>query len=336
VTTASKLVTRANGLLNSLNLAEAELILQKAVALDPHCVEALVSLGRLALLNQRAKDALPLLNRALSIQPGHAEALTLKAVCSMQEHRFEFAVELLEQARGSEPDLAIIHFNLGKCYRELGQLSRAEESLCKAIERNPKHFAAHRELSCVQMQAGRVKDSLESMLCAIGMNRGKEYTDYLRLGSYAVALQEFEIAEKAFQASIGLNPASWEGHYNLGELYMSARLMDRARAQYQAALDKNSGSYEPFNGMGLFVLVVDRDCDRAIGLLKQAIEAEPTRPEARLNLALAYAKNRELQAAQTFAASVLTLSKRGDPAYNQAERLHSIIRIENRTLGSLK
>src|SRR5262249_8637860 len=157
--------------------------------------------------------------------------------------------------------------------RELGQFPRAEENLRKAIGKNPKHFEAYSELSCLQMQTGYVRESIQSLLIAIQtipdyvhqnpnviglrerlcslyamegdyasayreafeiVKRRKLYTDYLRLGSYAVALQQFETAEKAFQTSIDLNPASWEGHYNLGELYMSARLMDRAREQYQS------------------------------------------------------------------------------------------------------
>jgi Flp pilus assembly protein TadD len=168
------------------------------------------------------------------------------------------------------------------------------------------------------------------------VNRRNLYTDHLRLGSYAVALHQFEAAEKAFRASIELNPASWEGHYNLAEIYMSAQLMDRAREEYQAALDKNSGGYEPLNGMGLFVLIVDQDSERAIGLLKQAIELAPSRPEPRLNLALAYAKKGDFPSAQKFAASVLTRTRPGNPIYEQAERLRGTMRIETHTFQALK
>jgi Flp pilus assembly protein TadD len=162
------------------------------------------------------------------------------------------------------------------------------------------------------------------------------YTDYLRLGTYAVALKEFEMAEKAFRTSIHLNPASWEGHYNLAEIYMSARRMHQAREQYQASLDNNRDSYEPLNGMGLFVLIVDQDWDRAIGLFKQALELAPSRPEPRLNLALACAKKRDFPAAQKFAASVLTRAKPGDRFYEQAERLQGTIRIESHAFRALK
>jgi tetratricopeptide (TPR) repeat protein len=334
MTTASELVKRANRLLSGLKLIEAEECFQRAFAIDSHSVDSLVGLGRLALVNPRDGDPSSWLDRALALRPDHPEALALKAICSMKQRRFDVAIELLEQANASGSGPTMAYFNLGKCYRELGQLPEAESNFRKAIEINPRHFVARIELCSCYVLEGDFASAFREALAIV--KRRKHYADYLRLGSYAVALQQFETAENAFQASIDLNPASWEGHYNLGELYMSARFMDRAREQYQLALDKNPGSYEPFNGMGLFVLIIDQDCARAVNLLKQAIEAAPSRVEPRLNLALAYAKQRDLTAAQKFAASVLTLSRPGDPAYDQAERLQSTIRIESRTLGSLR
>src|SRR5215471_12517906 len=372
------------------------------MVVDPGSVPALLGLARVALVGRRLDEALDWLDRALTIQPGCAEAAALKGLYWMQQQQFEKAIELLEHARTRDSDLAMVYFNLGKCYCEIRQFGPAETSLRKAIELRPGHFDAYGQLSHIEIETGRLKDGANSMRRAIQVNprylhgyfvlgslseragkpehairlfcaaiqqdpggfplrerlcllyaaagdfasafqealdiakRRNVYTDYLRLGSYAIALQNFVTAQQAFETSLQLNPASWEGHYNLAEIYMSARLMDQAREEYQAALDKNSGGYEPLNGMGLFVLIVDQDCDRAIGLLQQATELAPSRIEPLLNLALAYAKKGDFPASQRYAASVLPLAIPGDPIYEQAERLQGAIRIENRTLQSLK
>jgi tetratricopeptide (TPR) repeat protein len=370
--------------------------------LDPRSVAALVGLSRLALLERRADDALARLDQALALQPENADALSLRGIYWMQRGEFERAAEVLEQAEALDPNLAMIHFNLGKCYRELGQPTPAEQAFRKAIEVSPEHFEAHGQLSLLELESGRTGAGIRTMLHAIRINpryikgyfvlgshyesvgdwdaairvfqsgiqhnrnafllrerlcfvyackrdfseafraaceiataRGL-YTDYLRLGSYAAALQQFETAEKAFKTSLDRNPASWEGHYNLAELYMSARMMDQAREHYQAALDKNNGAYVPFNGMGLFVLVVDEDADRAIELLNRALQLAPSRREPQLNLALAYAKKGDFQTAQKFATSVLSTASCGDPLYDQAERLQGTIRIETSTFRALK
>jgi tetratricopeptide (TPR) repeat protein len=203
-----------------------------------------------------------------------------------------------------------------------------------AIQRNPDAFPL-REALCSLYASAADFDSAFKEALEIARRRNL-YTDHLRLGSYAIALHNFATAQQAFQTSIQLNPASWEGHYNLAELYMSTRLMDQAREQYQAALDKNTAAYEPLNGMGLFVLIVDQDCDRAISLLKHAIELAPWRPEPRLNLALAYAKKGDFPASREYAATVLLLANPGDRIYDQAERLQGTVRIESRTLQALK
>jgi cytochrome c-type biogenesis protein CcmH/NrfG len=88
--------------------------------------------------------------------------------------------------------------------------------------------------------------------------------------------------------------------------------------------------------MGLVGRLVDQDCDRAIGLLQQALEQAPSQPEPRWNLALAYARKRDFTAAQAFAESVVPLVNPGDSLHRQAERLLGTIRIERRTFQALR
>jgi tetratricopeptide (TPR) repeat protein len=297
-------------------------------------VAALVGLGRLALVGRSPDDALILLDRALALSPGHPEALALQGIYWMGRREFRRAAELMERAKAADPDLTMVYYNLGRSYDELAQFPRAEANLREAIERNPEHFQARDRLCSLY---ARTRDFGAAFREALEIATRRQHPeDYLRLGTYAAALGDFQQAEEAFQKSIERNASRWEGHYNLAELYMSSRRMDQAREQYQAALDRNNGAYEPLNGMGLFALTVDGDCARAIGLLEQAIEAAPTRPEPRLNLALACAKKREFAKAQRLAFSVLAMVRPGDPLREQAERLLGTIGIESQQLQTLK
>jgi tetratricopeptide (TPR) repeat protein len=375
-----------------LQFSEAEHSFEKALQVDPRSVDALVALGRLALIKQQRSEALQLLDRALSLHPHHAEALAVKGIYYMETDEFVRAIEVLEQAKSSDSRLQMVYFNLGKCYCEVGQFAKAEESLRRAIEMNPDHYEAYSQLSYVEIQTGRMEEGIHAMVQAIRINplyikgyliigalyesagkgelvielykdglrhnpnafplrerlcslyalkldfrsaylealeivnrRENSSEDYLRLGTYAVALRKLEAAEKAFQTAIELNPDAWEGHYNLGELYMSREQMPAAREQYEAAVAKNRASYKPLNGMGLFLLLVDHNWDEAIGFFKQALELAPAQTEPRLNLALAYAKKRDFPAARRFTASVLELAQPGDRIYEEAERLQATI-----------
>jgi Flp pilus assembly protein TadD len=92
---------------------------------------------------------------------------------------YEAAVRLLEGARnepaiaklvtvtGRAPSLAAAHIDLGIAYARTGDLDRAEASLHRAIELNPRHPVAHTELGLVlrrKNQFAQARASYEAAL----------------------------------------------------------------------------------------------------------------------------------------------------------------------------
>jgi tetratricopeptide (TPR) repeat protein len=384
---STQLIEEGKHLMTKLQFHEAEERFQKALQEDPRSADALVWLGRLALMRDQKDEGVKLIDQALDVQPRNAEALAMKGVYFMQKEDWEHAVEMLEKAKDADPNLEMTYYNLGKSYRKLRQYQLAEMNVRIAIERNAKHFQAHSELSNILGQTGRIKEGIEEMVAAIRINplylkgylvlgtlyqragkgnlaialykeglkhnpnaivlreelcnlfalqlnfraamaealeivkRRSDYRDYLRVGNLAIALSELETAEKAYKTSIRLNPKSWEGHYNLGELYFAAKLMEQARSEYQEAINYGGNEYKPFNGMGLFVLHVDKDAEKAKKYFTRALELEPTRVEPLFNMALACGVLKEFAAAEKFASSVLKLSRPGESIYAEAEKL---------------
>jgi superkiller protein 3 len=349
-------------------LNEALEWLDRALALNPGCAEALALIGLYWMQHRRFENAIEALEQARALDPDLAMIYFNLGKSYCEVGQFEPAEANLRKAIELSSDDFEAYGQLGHVEIETGRLKDAANSMLRAIQINPRYLHGYLVIGELCERAGKpenairvlraaiqrdpdgfpVRDRLCSLYASTGdfasafqealeiANRRNLYTDHLRLGSYAIALHNFATAQHAFETSIQLNPASWEGHYNLAEIYMSARLMDEARQQYQAALDKNNGAYVPFNGMGLFVLIVDQDCNLAIGLLQQAADLAPSRPEPLLNLALAYAKKGDFPASQQYAASVLPFANPGDPLYKQAERLQATIRIESRAHQSLK
>jgi tetratricopeptide (TPR) repeat protein len=309
-------------------------MLEQARGLDPDLAMIYFNLGKSYCEAGQFGPAEANLRKAIELRPGDFEAYGQLSHVEIETGRLRVAVNSMLRAIQINPRYLHGYLVLDELCERAGKPENAIRVLRAAIQRNPDGFPVRDRLCSLYASTGDFASAFQEALEIA--NRRNLYTDHLRLGSYAIALHNFATAQQAFETSIQLNPASWEGHYNLAEIYMSARLMDEAREQYQAALDKNSTVYEPFNGMGLFVLIVDQDCDRAIGLLQQATEIAPSRPEPLLNLALAYAKKGDFPASQRCAASVLPLAIPGDPLYEQAERLQATVRIESRALQSLK
>ena len=270
-------------------MARAIEVLEQAKVADPRLQMIFFNLGRSYQRIGNFPRAEENFRKAIEMNPDHFEAHSELGSVQAQTGRLEEGVYSILRAIRINRHFVKGYLAAGLLHEQAGKGDAAIRLYRSGLRHTPTAYPL-RERLCVLYALKTDFRSAFAEALRIVKRRGL-YSDYLRLGIYAVALREFETAEKAFLKSIQLNPQSWEGHYNLAELYMSAKLMDQASEQYQAAIGNNRHDrYEPLNGMGLFLLMVNEDCDGAIALLKQALDLAPNRPEPRLNLALAYAK----------------------------------------------
>lgn len=122
-----------------------------------------------------------------------------KAVRMLEEARYEPAIALLVKVTERAPGATTAHMALGMAYGRTGDLERAEESLRRALELNPRHPATLNELGLVQRRKGELKLARESYEAALA-----EYPDFhyahrnlailcdLYLGDYGCALEHYE------------------------------------------------------------------------------------------------------------------------------------------------
>jgi Tfp pilus assembly protein PilF len=104
-------------------------------------------------------------------------------------------------------------------------------------------------------------------------------------------------------------------------LYFTAKLQKKAKKNYLLAIEKNSKSYKPFNGIGLLVLMAERNAAEAQKYFLRALELEPNRKEPLMNMALACADRKAYKEARKYAEATILAAKQGDGIYEQAERL---------------
>ena len=121
------------------------------------------------------------------------------AVRLLQREKYDQGIRMLLDVIEREPTATAAHIDLGIAYARTGDLERAEASLRRALELNPKHPVALNELGLVQRRKGQFQESRASYEAAL-----KEFADFhfahrnlgilcdLYLGDAACALEHYE------------------------------------------------------------------------------------------------------------------------------------------------
>jgi tetratricopeptide (TPR) repeat protein len=121
------------------------------------------------------------------------------AVRLLKEERYEPGIAALLEVTERAPAMTAAHIDLGIAYARAGDLDRAEASLARALDLNPRHPVALNELGLVQRRKGQFAKARASYEAALAQFAGFHYAHRnlailcdLYLGDHACALEHYQ------------------------------------------------------------------------------------------------------------------------------------------------
>ena len=176
-------------------------------------------------------------------------------------------------------------FEQGYFFNEFNDYLEAIRCYSKAIELNPKDFAAHNNLGLIlDTKLERYVEAEESYRKAIEIAPTEEIIH----NNLGLLLQKktsrYEEAEAVFRKASELNPVSATSYFNLGNLlYKDLNRYEEAEEAYKTAIKLNPKDDHVYSNLGSLLSDSNRFTE-AEATYKKAIELNPEEPTSYFNL----------------------------------------------------
>ncbi len=191
--------------------------------------------GIQALLQGNLPKAKAGFEAALKIDPRYAPALIGLAGVAQAERKPAETEQYLQRAEHAAPRSPAVYLAWGRYFIAGKQFDRAERSLLKARELDPKVMPPMLELGDLYLHSGRVAEARKIYGEAVALDAANKFAQY-GFGTAAAATGQREEALRAFETAAKLAPKDPMPLRAAGLLYLEAGAVDKALDAFDKAL----------------------------------------------------------------------------------------------------
>jgi len=274
------LMAQAQALHRGGRLAQAEPIYREVLRRSPRHVDALHSLGMLALQAGHAQAGADLIAQAIAVDPSHASAHGNLGYALHLLGRHEDALRHLERALELQPDLLEALNNRGNTLSALRRHDAALASFERALALRPDYIEAVYNRGNAQHAAGRLADALASFDAVVAArpelaqahnNRARVLQD---LGRQDEALA-------AYDRAAALLPNYLQAIVGRGTARLALAQPAAALADFDAAIRIDADHAAAHAGRGSALFALRRALD-AVQAFTRCLALDPSRLDARI------------------------------------------------------
>ncbi len=205
--------------------------------------------GVIFLQEGHTEQALQAFGRALDADPSNTEALLGLGQAYFRNGQYDLSMHALERIPEASRDERF--FNLqGSALAKNSRLDLAEQSLRRAIQRNPGFEEAHYNLGLVLLKRGSSNEGIAVLQRALArFPRSRNLVATLGI-AYQIK-GALVAARSTFERLIRLDPARADGYIYLGSAWMEAGDHRKALAQFRLAEERDATSPRTHYLLGL-------------------------------------------------------------------------------------
>ncbi|MCB2184570.1 MAG: tetratricopeptide repeat protein [Desulfobulbaceae bacterium] len=252
--------------------------LSKAVELNPDLLDAQQELGKLFLAGRAPDKALEKADLILAGQPENTDVLLLKSaalirlekqkeaeaildgllargkadpqayllLASLYDGRGERqkAISMVEKGLAAHPDEPLFYTVLGKLAVQQKKTDEALGFFSKLMDLEPENLGHKLTLASLQWDLGK-KDEAEALLHSLVGTSSEDEAPLLNVVRFYVSKNEFALAKDALLKGLKNHPQSFQLRFQLSELYLKEKDVDKAIAVLDECLTLDTDPAAP-------------------------------------------------------------------------------------------
>jgi tetratricopeptide (TPR) repeat protein len=292
--------------------------LQDVVECFPQNADAHAAYGQHLLEQGKQGEVLAQIEKALQLDPQCVNALLLRASLQLTNKNPTAAQTDLQQALKVAPTRAKVHDLLARCYEAEGRLSDAIQSLQTSLKLQPDNAEALDQLAGIYLRQGRQADAKDLYQQAIAAK--PNYVDArLHLAQLLAHEQQLPAAAEQLQLALESNPKHVDSLVTYGALLSFQGQYRQAADCYQRALREKPERLEIRADLALNLQQAG-DIEEAVRRYRQILKVQPNWVAGANNLAWILAtdpddKLRDGAESYALAEAVCQAEAFGDPGH---------------------
>ena len=249
----------------------------KASEFDPDNSITYFNIASILQLKNKHKKACEYFEKAYKIDPEDSYLVAL-ALSETKCGKYDSAIAHYKTLISHHPEKDIYQYNLACCYEMKEDYNYAIGILSHLVMLNPKSATMAQKLANLYIKVrkpAQAKDIYEKILLQGNVNEDL----YYEFAHVCILTNDTDKAEKILKKVIELNPEHANAHKDLGVIYLSKRLFDYAKDEFETAYKIAPDSFQIVFEYANY-LHATTEFQKADEMYKKALEFEPENRDA--------------------------------------------------------